>query len=50
MWLCSEWSGTPIFKSTFSGVSFYMNTTPMDYTTAERMCNLNGGHLATFSR
>ena len=46
----AEWDATPVFTSTISAVSFYMNTTPMDYTTAERMCNLNGGHLATFGR
>jgi hypothetical protein len=48
--LLAEFAGTPIFTSSTSGVSFYMNTTPMDYTTAERMCNLNGGHLATYGR
>lgn len=26
-----------------------MNTTPMDFDTAERMCNTNGGHLATYA-
>jgi hypothetical protein len=46
----AEWSGTPMFKSSVSNVTFYMNTTPMDYTTAERMCALNGAHLATFMR
>jgi hypothetical protein len=39
-----------MFKSSVSNVTFYMNTTPMDYTTAERMCALNGAHLATFMR
>jgi hypothetical protein len=48
--LLAEWAGTPIFTSSLTGVSFYMNTTPMDHSTAERMCNLNGGHLATYEK
>jgi hypothetical protein len=37
-----------MYTASATGFQFYMNTTPMDYDTAERMCTLNGGHLANF--
>jgi hypothetical protein len=44
----AEYTATPMYTTTSTGVHYYMNTTPMDFDTAERMCNINGGHLATY--
>lgn len=33
-----------------SGASFYLNTTAVDFEGALSACNINGGHLAIYTR